>query len=159
MNKLLSLLLFTALTFSAFAQTALDESLPVRGLSIGVPESADVDDFVRFIDQELAPAHFNMLVLLVDWNYAYETHPELAGKLTKADVKKIVAVCRKHNITVAPQINLFGHQSWAKATGKLLTVYPQFDETPHINLAESKVLGNGGDWNDPDFFYCKSYCP
>jgi hypothetical protein len=159
MKNLLLLLSLTALTFSAIAQPALDETLPVRGLSISAPASADVDDFVRFIDRELAPAYFNMLVLLVDWSYAYETRPELAGKLTKADVKKIVAVCRKHNITVAPQINLLGHQSWGQTTGKFLTVYPQFDETPHINLAESKVLGNGGDWKDPDFFYCKSYCP
>jgi len=161
MRKVLIFIACIAFNINAFAQTnsALDDALPTRGLSISAPSSATVDEFVRFIDEELAPAHFNLLVLLVDYKYAYESHPELAGDLTKVDVKKIVAVCQKHGIEIAPQINLLGHQSWAKTTGKFLTVYPQFDETPHVKLEESKVLGNGGDWNDPDFFYCKSYCP
>jgi len=33
-----------------------------------------------------------------------------------------------------PQINLLGHQSWESQIGKLLEVYPQFDETPSILL-------------------------
>ena len=112
MKTLLLTFSFLALTFSVLAQNAketsksFDEVLPFRGFSILVPASEYVDEFVRFIDTELGPARFNMLVLLVGWNYEYETHPELAGKLTKADVKKIVAVCRKHGIEIAPQINL-----------------------------------------------------
>ncbi|MCL2117759.1 MAG: family 20 glycosylhydrolase [Planctomycetaceae bacterium] len=162
MRTLFFMVVSIALTVSALSQNtnetpkALDEVLPVRGLSIGVPSPENVDGFVRFIDEELAPARFNLLVLLVDWNYAYETHPELAGKLTRADVKKIVAVCRKHGIEIVPQINLLGHQSWAKNTGKFLTVFPQFDETPHLKTEEAFT---GFEWYDPDFFYCKSYCP
>ena len=50
-------------------------------------------------------------------------------------------------------MNLLGHQSWASEIGKLLEVYPQFDETPSIKLpAEYK-------WPNPDGLYCKSYCP
>ena len=162
MKNFILIIASIALTVSVFAQSTnetsktIDEILPVRGFSISVPVSENTDAFVRFIDEELAPARFNMLVLLVDWNYAYETHPELAGKLTKADVKKIVAVCRKHGIEIVPQINLFGHQSWDKHLGKLLTVYPEFDETPHLKVEEAFT---GFNWSDPDFFYCKSYCP
>ena len=53
--------------------------------------------------------------------------------ITKADVKKIVAVGKKHGIKIAPQINLLGHQSWAAKTNALLRVYPEFDETPHVD--------------------------
>jgi len=161
MRTILLLISFITLNINVFAHLnrAIDEALPMRGFSIRVPSPATVDEFIRFIEEELAPAQFNMLVLMVDYHYAYESHPELAGDLTKADVKKIVAVCREHGIEIAPQINLFGHQSWDKTLGKLLTVYPEFDETPHVKLEDSKVLGNGGNWDDPDFFYCKSYCP
>lgn len=44
----------------------------------------------------------------------------------------MVDVCKKHNIRLIPQINMLGHQSWASKTGKLLAVYPQFDETPGV---------------------------
>lgn len=96
----------------------IDELLPVRGFSISVPSPEGVDNFLRFVEEELAPAHFNLLILLVNWRYAYETHPELCSEnpLTKADVKRIVAVCRKHGIEIAPSINLLGHQSWEKTT-------------------------------------------
>jgi hypothetical protein len=114
-----------------------------------------MDSFLKFIEEELAPAKFNLLILRVDWNYAYESHPELrdANPLTKSDVKRIVNMCKKHGIRLAPQINLLGHQSWAKTTHNLLRVYPEFDETPHIDTK------NYSGWPNPDGLYCKSYCP
>lgn len=140
------------------AQTAsekIDATLPVRGLAIAAPSVNGMDLFVKFIEEELAPAHFNLLILRVDWNYAYECHPELrdSNPLTKADVKRIVAACRKHGIRLAPQINLLGHQSWAETTYALLRVYPEFDETPHVDTK------NYTGWPNPDGLYCKSYCP
>jgi len=140
------------------AQTSENQtasSLPVRGLAIAAPSVRGIDTFLKFVEEELAPANFNLLILRVDWNYAYESHPELrdANPLTKSDVKKIVDVCKKHSIRLAPQINLLGHQSWAKNTHNLLRVYPEFDETPHINTE------NYTGWPNPDGLYCKSYCP
>ncbi|GHT69875.1 hypothetical protein AGMMS50239_37370 [Bacteroidia bacterium] len=154
--------LIAVLTFCFYAgitaQTAtnkLDSILPVRGLSISAPAPEDVDGFIDFIQKELVPAHFNLLILRVDWNFKYESHPELrAGNpLTKQDVKKITAACKKAGIRIAPQVNLLGHQSWAKHTGSLLTVYPEFDETPHVKTE------NYPGWPNPDGLYCKSYCP
>lgn len=140
---------------SAQNQTKIDSVLPVRGLSIAAPSVSGLDVFLKFIDEELGPAHFNLLILRVDWNYAYESHPELRDNnpLSKADVKKIVAACKKYGIRIAPQINLLGHQSWAKSTGNLLRVYPEFDETPHVKTE------NYSGWPNPDGLYCKSYCP
>ncbi|WP_407946940.1 family 20 glycosylhydrolase [Parabacteroides sp. PH5-16] len=133
----------------------LDSTLPVRGLAIAAPMQQDLDLFIKFIDKELASGHFNLLILRVDWNYAYESHPELKdpNPLTKQDVKRIVATCRKHGIRLAPQINLLGHQSWAETTYALLREYPEFDETPHVDTK------NYTPWPNPDGLYCKSYCP
>jgi len=141
-----------------FAQTKssdLDSKLPVRGLAIAAPSVKSMDLFLKFIEEELAPAHFNLLILRVDWNYDYQSHPELKdpNPLTRSDIKKIVATCKKHGIQIAPQINLLGHQSWAETTYALLREYPQFDETPHVDTK------NYTGWPNPDGLYCKSYCP
>jgi hypothetical protein len=136
-------------------ENSIDSLLPVRGLAIAAPSVEGVDLFLKFIKEELAPAHFNLLILRVDWNYAYETHPELRddNPLTQSDVKKIVNVCKKCGIRIAPQINLLGHQSWAKTTHNLLRVYPEFDETPNVDAK------NYTGWPNADGLYCKSYCP
>ena len=145
----------TVFAFSLNAQSALDTIFPVRGLCIAAPKKSHVDSFVTFIRHELAPAQVNTLILRVDYEYEYESHPELRNNnpLSKADVKKLVAVCKMHNIKLIPQINLLGHQSWAGTLEKLLQVYPQFDETPHVKMPEKYV------WPNADGLYCKSYCP
>lgn len=159
MNRLLLIFLsicsFQFSSGQSISTEAIDKTMPVRGLAIPVPSVKGVDAFLKFIENELAPARFNMLILRVDWNYAYESHPELRNPnpLTKADVQKIVDVCKKHNIKVVPQINLLGHQSWAKNTFNLLRVYPEFDETPHVKTE------NYTEYPNPDGLYCKSYCP
>ncbi|MBV9961385.1 MAG: family 20 glycosylhydrolase [Parafilimonas sp.] len=153
--KIISFLLLIFLCLQVRAQQSLDSLLPVRGFCIGAPSVKDVDRFVKFIDEELAPRKVNTLILRVDYNYQYKSHPELAdsGALAKSDVEKIVAVCKKHKINLIPQINLLGHQSWANTTEKLLTVYPQFDETPNVKMPAHY------EWPNADNLYCKSYCP
>jgi N-acetyl-beta-hexosaminidase len=131
------------------------DTLPVRGFSIAAPMPSEVNAFVKFIKEELAPRNINTLILRVDFNYQYESHPELREDtaLSKSDVKKIVAICKQSGIHIIPQINLLGHQSWASKTGKLLAVYPQFDETPWVKMPEKY------EWPNEDELYCKSYCP
>ncbi|HEY3373069.1 MAG TPA: family 20 glycosylhydrolase [Prolixibacteraceae bacterium] len=150
------LVLFTIFLFNpTFSQTPVKDQLPVRGFCIGSPGSDRVDEFVKFINDELAPRKVNVLILRVDYNYQYQSHPELRDSLalSKADVKKMVDVCRKNQIRIIPQVNLLGHQSWAKKTNNLLRVYPQFDETPAVKMPEKYV------WPNADGLYCKSYCP
>jgi hypothetical protein len=129
--------------------------LPVRGFCIAAPQSKELDEFIKFIDEELATRSVNTLILRVDYNYQYESHPELRDSLalSKKEVKKLVAVCKKNNIQIVPQVNLLGHQSWADKTGNLLKVYPQFDETPLVKMPEKYI------WPNADGLYCKSYCP
>ncbi len=160
MKKILILIL-SAVSYLCYAQNSSGEdsfsasSLPVRGFCIAAPLSKNVDEFVKFINEELAPRLVNTLILRVDYNYRYESHPELrdSDALSRHDVKKIVDACRKNNIRVIPQVNLLGHQSWAGRVGNLLKVYPQFDETPGVKMPEHYV------WPNADGLYCKSYCP
>ena len=155
MKKILTIIFIAFAIFQGLAAQTLDEMLPVRGFVIEAPSRQGVERFVKFIDEELAPSRVNLLVLRVDWNYAYTSHPELQDEhpLTRADVGKLVAVCRKNGIRLVPQVNLLGHQSWAKQTHALLRAYPQFDETPSVKTE------NYSGWPNPDGLYCKSYCP
>lgn len=151
MMRKITILILSFCTALAFGQSVFS----VNGLCLVAPSKVNVDDFVGFIETELAPGGINTLILRVNFNYAYETRPELrsANPLSKENVKKLVAVCKKHNINLIPQVNLLGHQSWHSRIGKLLEVYPQFDETPSIKLSEKY------EWPNDDRLYCKSYCP
>jgi len=152
--KAYNLIIILLLPYCLSAQPS--ETKPeVQGFCIAAPQPEGVDVFVNFIEDKLAPRAINTLVLRVDHNYAYTSRPELRDDdpLSEEDVKKLVAVCREHNIEIIPQINLLGHQSWASDLGKLLRVYPEFDETPHVEMPENY------EWPNEDGLYCKSYCP
>jgi len=158
-HYLVAWLLTVCFVLSSSAQGNVSEKpdtiMPVRGFCIAAPQPSDLQEFVRFIDEELAPRKVNTLILRVDYNYQYESHPELRDSiaLSKQEVKKLVAVCRENNIRIIPQVNLLGHQSWAGSIGNLLKAYPEFDETPQVRMPEKYV------WPNADGLYCKSYCP
>lgn len=155
MTRLLVLLFFASITWCAKAQDTIPTEYPARGFAIAVPSPANLDSFIVFINKELAPRGINYLVLRVDYNYQYSSHPELVAPdaLSHADVQKLVQACRAQSITIIPQINLLGHQSWEGQLSKLLAVYPQFDETPWVKMPEKYT------WPNADSLYCKSYCP
>ncbi len=146
--------LVTFFLFSGFLITA-QEPFEIKGFCISAPASDKVGEFVDFIKNELAPNGINTLVLRVDYNYAYKKRPELRGEnpLSYIQVKQLVNTCKEFNINIIPQVNLLGHQSWHSEHTKLLQVYPEFDETPHIQLPEKY------EWPNDDDLYCKSYCP
>jgi hypothetical protein len=141
--------------YTVGAQQTLDSLLPVRALCIAAPTSKNLDSFVTFINKELSAQNVNTLILRIDFNYQYKSRPELVGTpaLSSSEVKKIVRACEKNKINLIPQVNMLGHQSWANKVGKLLEVYPQFDETPAVQMPEKYV------WPNAENLYCKSYCP
>ena len=152
----LLLILISLFSSKVFAQQT-DSTYQVRGFIIAAPRPNGLADFIKFINDELAPRKVNTLVLRVDFDYQYKSHPELRDSiaLSKSDVKKIVEACKKNNITIIPQINLLGHQSWASKTTKLLEKYPEFDETPWVKMPAAADYK----WPNADGLYCKSYCP
>ena len=141
--------------FPIRAGDALDKVMPMRGFCMAAPRPAELDRFVQFIDKELGPRGVNTLVLRVDYNYQFQSRPELrdGAALSREDVKKLVVVCRKNGIHLIPQINLLGHQSSGKTLGSLLAHHPEFDETPWVKMPEHYK------WPNADRLYCKSYCP
>jgi Glycosyl hydrolase family 20, catalytic domain len=152
--RLLVLFLFITPLIS-ISQTSIDSLLPIRGFCIGSPTPTNLDTFIAFLNKELVPRKVNTLILRIDFNYQFKSHPELrdSGALSDTDIKKIATACKQNNIRVIPQINLLGHQSWANRTHNLLRVYPDFDETPHVKMPEKYQ------WPNADGLYCKSYCP
>ncbi len=147
--------LLIIITFCLSHLINAQDILPIRGLAIAVPDKENVDRFVKFINEELPQRKINTLVLRVDYNFKFQSHPELAREkgLSQEEVNKIVKACQKHGIAIVPQINLLGHQSWHSELEMLLQVYPEFDETPSVKLPEKY------EWPNEDGLYCKSYCP
>jgi len=80
----------------------------------------------------LAERGVNVIVLEIDYHYDFTSHPELRmdDYITKEGARKFAALCRKYDIRLIPQFQCLGHQSWAKNTFTLLTVYPELDLTP-----------------------------
>lgn len=152
---LISLLAAHVCWGSTVAQSSLDELLPVRGLSVRAPRTAHVDEFIEFMKDELVPLRVNTLVLRVDYNYQYESYPQVQDEdaLSRENVKKIVAAAEEGGIRIIPLLNLLGHQSWHGTAKGLLREFPEFDATPEIELPTEYV------WPNEDELYVKSYCP
>jgi len=149
------LIFIFCLVCSVGAAEIPDSLADVRGFCIEAPQPEYLQQFLTFMEKDLAPNGINTLVLRIDFNYEYESFPNLRdeGGLSKRDVKKLVQTARKNNIRVIPHINLLGHQSWHERVGNLLREYPQFDETPSVQMPEKY------EWPNEDGLYCKSYCP
>jgi hypothetical protein len=97
----------------------------------------------------LAKMGINVLILEVNYGFAYQSHPELrAGQtpITRDGARKLVTTCRAHGIRLIPQFSCLGHQSWSKRTFPLLTKYPELD------LTTGAFEGNEG-------LYCREWDP
>lgn len=117
------------------------------GLHVLVESRQAAGELIEEIPR-LAARGVNLLVVEIDYNYEYQSHPELQGPdpVSRSQVKRMVELCRRYRIRLVPEFQSLGHQSWEGKTFSLLTVYPQFDETP------GKYPGNQG-------IYCRSWCP
>ena len=83
--------------------------------------------------ETLAKQGINVIILEVDYNFDFKSHPELrrgTNPITREGARKFAALCRKFNIRLIPEFQSLGHQSWKAETFPLLTVYPKFDLTP-----------------------------
>ncbi len=118
-----------------------------RGIHLGLSHDSDVDRLVGELPA-LADMGLNVLMVEVNYGFAYESHPELRGPdpITRAGAARLVAACQSRDVRLIPQFQCLGHQSWAKTTFPLLKVHPEFDETP-------------GQFPDNEGIYCRSWCP
>ncbi len=120
----------------------------MRGLHVSAPKAEELPACLRFIREALPKEGVNTLVVEFNYQYRFTRRPEVveADALTREQVKELVSACRQAGVRLIPQINMLGHQSWAKTTFGLLRSHPEFDETP------GKYPNNEG-------IYCRSYCP
>src|SRR6476659_8265678 len=118
-EKWLCLLLAGTLNLAAEEKPA-DKILPVRGFCIPAPSGNRLDEFIKFIEEELAPRAVNTLILRVDYGFQFTSRPEMADPngLSKEQAQKIVVACKRHQIRIIPLVNLLGHQSWQSHCGK-----------------------------------------
>jgi hypothetical protein len=82
---------------------------------------------------KLAQMGVNVLILEIDYNFQFQSHPELRQSkdpITSAGAREFAAICRKNGIRLVPGFQALGHQSWKSNTFPLLKVYPQLDLTP-----------------------------
>jgi len=80
-----------------------------------------VDEFIKFIEEELAQRSVNALILRFDYGFQFTSRPEMADKngLSREQAQKIAEACKKHQIRIIPLVNLLGHQSWQSNCGKI----------------------------------------
>lgn len=99
--------------------------------------------------EALAKQGINVIILEVDYNFAFKSHPELrrgTNPITREGAKRFADVCKKFGIRLIPEFQSLGHQSWKAETFPLLTVYPKFDLTP-------------GAFPNNDTIYCREWDP
>ena len=99
--------------------------------------------------EALAKQGINVVILEVDYNFAFKAHPELrrgTDPITHDGARRFVESCKKFGIRLIPQFQSLGHQSWKAETFPLLTVYPQFDLTP-------------GAFPNNECIYCREWDP
>lgn len=99
----------------------------------------------------LKPAGVTIIILEIDKNFVFESHPELKvgeNALTREDAEDLQSFARSIEIEIVPLFQCLGHQGWGGSRSELLTAYPEFDETPNVPL--------DAQW--PEIF-CRSWCP
>lgn len=115
----------------------------------------------------LAEKGINVCVLEVDYHFNYKSHPELIqddNPITIEGAQKFEKLCRDNEMKLFIEFQVLGHQSWAKETFPLLTVYPEFDITPgEFPENSGPIKFDFRDW-DPDYpgvnsFYCREWDP
>ena len=97
----------------------------------------------------LARMGVNTIILEVDYHYHYKSHPELRQGETQISfdaARKFSKTCSDNGLRLFVEFQCLGHQSWAKQTFPLLTVYPHLDITP-------------GEFPDNKDIYCREWDP
>lgn len=119
----------------------------MKAICLGVPSEADHALFLRLIGDVLPAEGYHALVLLIRYQYEFNSHPEVATEhpLTPKRAREIADLCRRSGIRFIPKMNLLGHQSGKERGSEdgLLRAYPEFDETPDAASVR----------------YCRSICP
>jgi len=111
----------------------------------------DLEELAKQIPT-LAQMGINKIILEVDYHFTFKSHPELRqteNTITFEGAQKFTRVCQENNISIIPQFQSLGHQSWATDTWKLLEVYPELDLTPNAFPNNEGIYCREWDINNP----------
>ena len=131
-SLLLCLLIF-ALASPLVANAKSRKDKPWRALHLLSYSSDSALDALGQNVESLAKQGINVIILEVNYSFAFQSHPELRhGKdpITRDGARRLADVCKKFGVRLIPQFQSLGHQSWKAETFPLLTAYPRFDLTP-----------------------------
>lgn len=118
-----------------------------RGVHLWVDDDGDAKALVEALPK-LAATGANVVVLEINYSYAFESHPDLRkrGFIRKERAREIAATAHASGIRLIPQFNCLGHQSFSRRCEPLLAKHPEFNETPSQFATNKEV-------------YCLSWCP
>lgn len=118
-----------------------------RGIHLSARNDAQLTQLLSALPR-LSSAGVNVVVLEVNYNFEFQSHPEVRGTefISAAQAHVLARAARTNGILLIPQLNCLGHQSWGKTTAPLLLSHPEFDETP-------------GRYPQNTNIYCRSWCP
>jgi len=85
---------------------------PWRGIHVLVNNDEETKTLAQEVPK-LAKMGVNVLVVEVDYNYAYASHPELRAPnpMTRNRARALAETCHAHGIRPIPQFQCLGHQS------------------------------------------------
>jgi hypothetical protein len=133
LSVVLLLLLICTTWTSANASVESTRTKPWRAIHLlDYDSDAELDGLGQNLEN-LAKLGINVIILEVDYNFAFKSHPKLrrgTNPITYDGARRFAALCKKFNIRLIPEFQSLGHQSWKGETFPLLTLYPAFDITP-----------------------------
>lgn len=110
------------------------------GYHLKITSKKDLMDSVEGTITNLAPLGLTHLVMEINNNFQFNSHPEIsASDITAEDLSIACDRLNKEGIEVIPLYNCIGHQGW-ETRNSLLIAHPEFDETPHI--PDDKLLAS-----------------
>ena len=127
------LILMSAAWAAAGASVKSKNAEPWRAIHLLDYNSDSALDALGQNLEALANLGINVIILEVDYNFAFKSHPELRrgpSPITRDGARRFGTLCKKFKIRLIPEFQSLGHQSWKAETFPLLTVYPSFDLTP-----------------------------
>jgi hypothetical protein len=132
-ERLITVVLFLMVMSLAIGSVKAKDAKPWRAVHLlDYTTDKDLEELGKNIET-LAKQGVNVIVLEVDYNFAFKSHPELrlgTSPITREGARNFAALCKKFKIRLIPEFQSLGHQSWKAQTFPLLTVFPKFDLTP-----------------------------
>src|SRR4030095_4231643 len=95
------------------------QSKPCRALHLLDYNSDSALDALGQNIENLAKHGLNVIILEIDYNFAFKSTPELRrgnNPIQRKCARRFAALCRKFNIRLIPEFQSLGHQSWKAET-------------------------------------------